>query len=215
MKTATLCICLLFVIPFLIGCGKQEFQYPDSMLWAIPDGALSYFYFQPNSYWVYKNDKTGQLDTQIIVSATRVWFKQAAEQGYERAEVKMQSSFENLSFDHTAVYDVCPDSCCWLQTGKQNEGYFATWRYPFSVGYSGWSKHTTTDSSRFTVLDKFDSLLLNNVMFYEVVKINTTKATIFYKKDINMYWAKGIGIIKKENLTDNETWNLIDFNIVN
>jgi hypothetical protein len=222
MKTILKLICLLLTLPFVAAACKQEAIRPDEPPLPLPENALSYFYFKPATYWVYQNDKTGQIDTQTILTANRKWIGADADNSYEEAAITIKSTFKKYTEEHKAIGDKCTkqerDSgitkSCWIKTGRPSSGYYTTWRYPFREGLTGESSPATTDNSMYTVLEMYDSLQLNNTTFLGVAKIQTTNARFYYRKNINVFWAKGVGIIKMENLTDGETWNLIDFKIV-
>lgn len=222
MKTILKLFCALLSIPFVASACKQEAIRPDDPPLPLPEKALSYFYFEPTTYWVYKNEQTGQLDTQKILTANRKWVKGSADEGYEEAAITIKSTFKGYTEEHKAIGDRCTKqerdsgitACCWIKTGRPSEGYYTTWRFPFRKGLTGESSPTTRDSSMYTVLEMYDSLLLNNTIFYGVVKIQTTNARFYYRKNINVYWAKEVGIVRMEDLTGNETWTLIDYKIV-
>lgn len=212
---------LVYIVLIFIGCKSDTVELDEDMRKISPE-ALEYFYFQPGSHWHYINDKTGDRDTQTVLSTKRKWFMSSANLGYEVVSTTLFSTFENQTIDYDAIWEGCSKQdrdngikeCCWLKTGKPSEGYFSTWSYPFVIGRSGVSAFSQGDSSIYTVTELHDSLKLNNTMFYKVVKIKTTNARFYFHQDINMYWAKGVGVVKKEDLTKGETWLLIDYKIV-
>ena len=60
----------------------------------------------------------------------------------------------------------------------------------------------------------FDSLIVSGTTHRKVMVANITNSLVANRKEVNFYWAENVGIVRKENLTDNQTWNLIYYQII-
>jgi hypothetical protein len=86
--------------------------------------------------------------------------------------------------------------------------------YDFRIGFESFGDFVESDKSRLTIENVLDSLSVNGNNYYNVCKIKITYALIGNRKDIRLYWAEDYGIVKKENITDNQNWNLIHSYII-
>jgi len=93
--------------PTLAGCQKTQNEYYYKTL----SGAKSYLWAKTGSYWIYKNTKTGELDTQTVTnyaiipdtSSNITGKKKTAKQVfvvYERLFVNIYSSFNKWIYYH-------------------------------------------------------------------------------------------------------------------
>jgi hypothetical protein len=101
-KYSSLAICLL-TISCLVACKKvPEYTISDSM--------KKYFLYQPGSYWIYRDDFTGSIDS-TYVNSYRVFFKDGrtgskTTERYEILFVNFQSVFLN---DYMIMYTSCDE----------------------------------------------------------------------------------------------------------
>ncbi|KAB2913522.1 MAG: hypothetical protein F9K23_17000 [Bacteroidetes bacterium] len=195
-------------------------QWPKD--WYIPQEVLDYFYFKQGSYWIFQNDKTGEIDS-VVVSVNKKQMTTPSSQGesYEVVECYTVSFFDGYTYKYAMSTQgsagcikegskwPCYGLSCYKYKVGNVLGESISWDYPFTKGYGGVADFSG-QNSQYVLQDMYDTLFT----FPKVIKVNITKSLIFNRKNINLFWAKDVGIIKKENLTDNETWNLIRYHII-
>ena len=115
------------------------------------------------------------------------------------------------------IRDASTHPCYGMQCSKYKAGDYVgeslNFVYPFQISYSGYAAAPSYNST-FTVEDSKDTLTLNSRKFFKILIFSVKKSVVNQKKDIKFYWAKDAGIIKKENITDSQAWNLIDYKII-
>ncbi|HYG17120.1 MAG TPA: hypothetical protein VEC12_15290 [Bacteroidia bacterium] len=221
----------IFMLPLLVGvnsCKPSETPAPSNnnwpKEWPIQQEVLDYFYFKSGSMWIYENDKTGKQDTVVITKSNKNWVEFKDEK-YEKAESYYLSSFEGYTYIYSSFTQgtsgcikagskwPCYNLMCSKFKPGNSLGESISWVFPFKKDYTG-TADFSGQTSNFKIIETIDSIKIQNVTYLNVVKINITNAIVFYRKDINVLWAKGAGIICRENVTDGETWDLIYSNII-
>ncbi len=186
--------------------------------------AKAYLLAKPNSYWIYKNTTTNELDTQIctaflmdtiIKRGTRNDTKHITVE-YERLRRFIQSSYNKWEYyDETAKYN--PDAIRENKTGVDryvfsgDAGINFPFFYPFNkderIGNTQCKGMDTTLIIQGKTYAKVVQFEINNDGIWER-KLNCIRSTNTY------YWAKDVGLIKKEMKTCNMSWELIEYNII-
>ncbi len=215
MLLAPLCMCLH-------SCKPEENtprEYP------IPQEVLNYFYFKQGSYWVYENDKTGEKDTFVVQQASRAWEDGPKSERYEGAtsvqyNKKEQATYTYQVFTQGSAGCIKEGSkwpCYSLNCSKVFPGNVLgdskSFFYPFKKGYGGQADYSSQKST-ITMANYFDSLIVSGTTHRKVMVANITNSLVANRKEVNFYWAENVGIVRKENLTDNQTWNLIYYQII-
>lgn len=194
---------------YWVGIGEE----PKSYLWA-----------QTGSYWIYKHTATGNIDTQTctgflldtIRSKGTMETNKHITVDWERIRRYIYSSFHNRTyFDQTRLKE--PDDPNFNNgftildrrtSGGDNTPFFHP--FDFSAGFGS--------GSSFVKYAGNDSLLnIQGKPYSNVVKFNIAMDNIedYCNNSNNIYyWAKGIGLIKKEMITCNSSWELVECNII-
>lgn len=216
--------------PSLAGCQTVEDEYYIKNL----NGAEKYLWAKPGSYWIYENTKTGDLDTQTVVNFSFFTDTARGFRGHKKTRrqvfivfdllyTNIFSSFNNWTYlNRTTGYD--PNSNSDLndvrlvnKTFVITEGEVHPFFFPLEVGLVGGGT-----GSSFTTLKEviptyeLRGKIYKNVAVFEVdgnpiweTKLNCERPKTKY------YWAEGVGIIKKEFISCNYAWELIEYNIIN
>ena len=223
----------LFVFFMLLlgqGCRKND---PDAIrgVYLFPQEVKDYTLFLPGTYWVYQDSISGiedcvfvkniSMGIDTIASSSNSGGKEVVEFfGYETAR-----SYDNYTYyysSNTSFSDLCIDNnekrpCFWTNREKYGLGnYFGgsfCFLYEFYDGawsYSGWA----SGYSKVSVVSHWKSITLNSILYNSVVEINDNKNITENNNNTNFFFAKNIGIVRKELLDSNQTWNLIRYNIV-
>lgn len=191
--------------------------------------AKNYLWADSGSYWIYKNSKTGELDTQTCLGANTYWVNTKGSTKYSKHitidyEVlyrRLYSSFNRWEYiDKTSFYN--PDAMRTQQTfvdrTVSGEGISNPFFYPANLHEKGGISNTVT-----TCTNKDTSIVVNGQTYDHVVVFEMNMDDIWYPNDHPMatrypnalyYWSKTIGLIKRFNKGENYAWDLIDYKIV-
>ena len=214
--------------PSLAGCQKSKNEYYYKTI----DGAKSYLWAKPGSYWIYKNTKTGDLDTQTvtnlaIIPDTSIGFRGSKKKEklvyiiYERLFINIFSSFNNWvyvnstnEYNANSKMDLNYSFVSW-HSRVFSEGWVIPFVYSF---YDGQGDGTGSSSTFFRQLIPSMPLqgkTYQNVAVFEVDRneIEEPKMNCLAPKT-KYYWAEHVGLIKKEFITCNYSWELIEYNII-
>ena len=186
-----------FILLILIfsGCSKKDI--PPTY---IPEQLKSYAVFQVGSYWIYKNEITGEFDSTYILSTPRFFFLGSSQEfpNTERCSIRYGGTIFSGSilnpYEEDLLFSDGIDSPC-LEF------------YDLPAGVV----------SSFKTIAKFDSLKVNGKFYYNV--INTSNYIAFANGDSTVYTfylAKSIGLIKMNksvNIQDT-TWSIIRNHVI-
>lgn len=188
--------------------------------------AKAYFWANEGSYWIYQNTKTGELDTQVVTHIDSFWvqvkgsFETTKHRtiDYERIlKITSSSYFKWIYRDRTAGfaadYTLREDACI-VDRLASGEGVNVPFFYPFKIGSQYGDGNSIT-----TCISIDTSLIVNNIHFKNVTVFETKldgidEDKLYCKNPTSLYyWAKGIGLIRKELRICDYTWNLIEYEI--
>ena len=215
-----ICVCLT-------GCQKCKKKQPE------PDPGFSslvntdlyaYAYFKPGTYWVYQDSISGILDSVYITYANSGTYTNGdaeVAQGYYRGTFSWFKCDAISSYDHYKYEN-------WMdQSFEVNNNIPRVFREKFQMPGSGYNSGNTihiatvsTGKELYIYPDKvvFEKnypnfpVLTNN--FSSTQKWFNSKSIIDDEQNTNYYVAKNIGIVRREQLDSNRTWNLIRYNII-
>jgi hypothetical protein len=207
----------VFAISFLltpIACKKKLSTY------AISDNLKSWVAFQPGSYWIYKNDSTGVLDSTFMKYPTNYYTvgDQYGDADYQQIEQYFNSKIlDSFFFTFT---------CSPYSFNDYNDRFIIF----FKTTWGGEASYLAIDphvpyneqvnachqQNSLYIKDHYDSLQINNVMYYDVTyaKDWSTNPTIKYNSEI--YLGKNIGLIRvnwEDPDEPKQSWSLLRSNI--
>lgn len=189
-----------------------------------------YVWFKPGSYWIYKNTKNNLLDT---VTCTGFYYDSVTIKGtydyskhitlnYDRLEITTYSSHYKWYYRDWSG-NTTPDA----PNFKKNRfvmdrtcpsGIIIPFFYPFDLG--GFS---STGFSTIQLLNKENNFNIQNKEYFEVSIFNIDYDAIWHSDTSSpavmypitkYYWAKNVGLVKRENVSENYSWELIDHHII-
>ena len=226
----SLFMCLIFA-----ACdkdpSKQGYQgkppKPQFHRMKINDELKSYLWSKAGSYWIYKNTKTGDMDTQVcngfrfdsITSKGNQAYSKHITILYDYLLKSYHSSFSNeVFYEATSKYsaDATPFKGLFFAFMREGNGsIISCFHYPFDYpAVSG------TGSSYTTYKGMDSTLIIQGKTYFNVAKFEIDKDDIWEEK-LNCirsnniyYWAKDVGLVKKESKTCNYSWELIKYNII-
>ncbi len=189
--------------------------------------AKNYLWADSGSYWIYKNSKTGELDTQTCLGANTYWVNTKGSTKYSKHitidyEVlyrRLYSSFNRWEYiDKTNGFNPdagTPQHNTIVDRTVGGEGLNIPFSYPFVKGLGG-----GTGSSSTNCTNTDTSIVVNGQTYDHVVVFDINIDEIWEEKlgcirpNSSYYWVKDIGLIKKKMNRCDYAWDLIDYKIV-
>ena len=218
-KVQTVAMLLFITSTFLYtlnSCKKDPGEY--SMLTEFKD----YAYFKTGTYWIYQDSVSMQQDSVAVISDT-VYFKLTPE-GEGRASYEEYFEYKTYSSIDSSIHPyvgflLCNggvDSlvCHILEVNENIE---------YAGGYIPLDKilfHAFMETDKFSdqliFRETFDTKEIMNLTYSDVVRF--TDKNHYFASDsgphANLFFAKNIGLIRREiNITES-VWNLTEYKIV-
>jgi len=185
---------------FLQGCHKKEL-----ITLYIPEQLRVYSIFQAGSFWIYKNETTGEIDSTFINFPPQFTYSEIDKGMFlEKCVINYFSSIIYSSYVFLDEYRITiknklPGTC--LKSFSFEPGYIYLYdQYSF-----------------FKNINYYDSLRINDKIFYSVM--NTQYRTTTLDMDTltyTFYLAKSVGLVNL-NLKINDqdtTWSLLRYHVV-
>ena len=205
---------LIILLLTLTNCKKTKTYTISQMM-------KDYFAFQKGSYWIYKNDSTGTLDSTYVNSYSHV-YKDETYENVQREFISMSYVSSFLCFS-TIGYVSCqgPDyygvsSFLYLPQGEIQGGLDVAF-------YAGWPENTKVIPNCITggifYYKAIPSEMINNIEYKDILYSDLQAADTsptnqnFALKRI--YFAKNIGIIKFYEMTRtyNKSFSLLKYKV--
>jgi hypothetical protein len=221
----------LLIIVFLgTKCRKDNTPPPTYYL---PQEVKDYMYFQPGTYWVYKDSASGVLDSIIVTEANSEMFTDMFDPPAnkishieERFTIKTYSFLDDYEYDYIAFArgnNCSTDYCAYVRREKiipnnTDVPYTYALFYPFTIGYTP----TAASPSVQSLSAKYDSLLVEGKYYKDVIEYYETKNSTETNQPTYFYIAKNYGVIRKKIWVYNgslgfwewRTWELLRSNII-
>ena len=203
MKRLTFGLALTGIACLLIhACRKEE---PATHY--IPASLKAYAVFQAGSYWIYKNEVTGNLDSVFIANSPVFNYNHSGGYDYdpidEECLIRYYGSFIQTTRVYYDMYTLFfkSYSCRVIEAASYKPGHV------FTLG----------SESTLTNIASLDSMTIYNQTFYNV--FITRLQRIPSQSDTSRftsYFVKNIGLIKYNQMMDNTdtTWSLLRYHIV-
>jgi hypothetical protein len=219
----------------LLGCDKDPSKpgyqgkppKPEYYRIKMNEELKSYLWSKPGSYWIYKNTKTGDLDTHII---NGFYFDSILVKGiypyskhrtiyYDILTRSFYSTYIKRDFyEYTRTFN--PQATDLYITSnkiyREGNGSINTpFVYPFVLGtgsdngssiteYIGMDGTLTIQGKTYNHVAKFDINL--DGVWSKTYPYTTTGS--------KYYWAKDVGLVKRTATHRDENWELIEYNII-
>ena len=188
---------------FFSNCGPEPIEpIKKTNLGFLPLGEVKdYVFFKPGTWWVYKNTRTGVLDTQVVTFSLLDTLEQDGAKWHftnELFDVESKSLTTGYRYAFymrslsAEVIDLKWGCVPVLERSNPYEGELTPFYYPFDL----WK-----DKDGYCIKVK-DTMMINNIEYKDVA--------IFYIKRDNIephplegnaakyYWARNYGLIRKD-----------------
>jgi hypothetical protein len=185
----------------LVSCQKKEVYYP------IQNSFKEWVLFQKGSYWIYSDKKNNKIDSTYIL--------------YGPTDFISDPSYDNHLYQY--IHYTQSDIGDYIIYATENDSYLMN-QNGITGGVSIISNTVVSGNSEIVtktcwVIERFDSLILENNVFYRVIHVRDTNSqNINYAEPlaIDYYMAYKIGVIKvslKTNHIDS-TLTLVRWHVI-
>jgi hypothetical protein len=189
-----------------------------------PTEAKKYFAFKVGTWWVYEEETTHERDSNYVTWSTNdlngVYFKTLIQHTLDEYEVRY---FPKTAAEANGCSNSEPISktCMFVKRSKgkyqDNLGETDALFFRFTLNaykYTGASGNNgQCNNNKITIQALFQSHSILTNQFQNVVKINDDCCGHEFNQVTNFYYAKNVGLIRKELLDSNQVWNLVDYHI--
>ena len=204
---------LLLLSMFLTNCGPDE----RTTLF-IDQKTKDYVVFRTGSWWAYQEQASNAMDTVSVYSSKNeiISIEELSAEDFESIGIDIHWSSIGPTKNRTTSngFGINAD-----YNANQNKGVVEE-QYPWflypnivflpfdSIGDNRWI--WDYDTLRYEQF--YDSLEVQNKMYYEVMEISTTN-NVHPKKQHRIWWAKHVGRIRWKTF-GGEYWELTDYDII-
>ncbi len=229
-----------FLTLLLIQCKDKNNDKPPVDLghFSLDSTVAPYLYFKSGSWWVYKNDSTGEIDSQVMNWSDYRLINAISEKrkySYNDIVTVIKSASNGYYYDVSSM-GLAADSYNWKYSMRWTrsrhksgdyDGINSVFLYPLDSTFDFGS---ASEESHFRgLIPKMD---LNGFTFYDVLKFEVKGDASWPDSEMittdngisTYYWAKGIGLIKVSNddfdmrynppIRKTQSWEIINYKII-
>jgi hypothetical protein len=198
MKTLINILVVLVVIFFEPGCKKKVPTY------YISETTKGYFSFQKGSYWIYKNDSTGNIDSANVKYFSDFFYGVYNENHDISREIILVGFNSIFLFEFTLLGYACTGPNEVTVASRDNDtSQYASGGPPMyspSLFSNTVLLHPTCLEAEAIELSHMQNITVNNIQYTDIIRskvysLDSTSTYPFYLLR-EMYFAKNIGIVK-------------------
>jgi hypothetical protein len=213
-KTAIVLTIMAFVFS---GCRRDtDSEEPLCHGTGFSKDVKEWMLFQPGTYWIYEEENSGIIDSVYVTFATHYGDPESADFNCITKNTldNYESAYHRAHNELTCFPCLSPHGACVIimrEKYKPNDFVGETVYFLYDHFIGDWRR---TGNDTIALSNIQGSLALENDIFSNVVQIHHAKDITEHDQETNFYFAKNIGIVKKELLDSNQVWNLIRYYIV-
>ena len=213
----------IFLLVIFVQCRKDPKipfceEFPDQCVEITT--VKDHFYFDVGTYWVYKEENSGKLDSQ--------WVSQSyTEPNVSWFNIQVRSSLDDYTrYIETLLLAHAIDSglvrkdkrsiLILRAKGKAGdlvgESYLAPFYYLVGDSVGNWGG--TSSVSYLWIENIYDEFNLMDNEYKNVIGIKETHNISEHSQPTLHFYAEEVGLIRRELLDSNQVWNLIRYHIV-
>jgi hypothetical protein len=218
---------IVFITVCITACQKCKKKQPEpeeGFNSPVNTDLYAYAYFKPGTYWVYEDSISGILDSVYVTYANNGTYTNG---DAEVAQGLYRGTFSWFTCDMISSYDH------YKYQNWMDQSYEVTSHTPVvkrvrmqapNSGASGGTTINTAAVSAGTTLyvqldyviykNYYSSFSLYNQSFLSTQKWFNSNSNCDEDQDTYYYISKNIGIVRREQVDSNRTWNLIRYNII-
>lgn len=182
--------------------------------------AKQFFLFKIGSWWVYEEETSLERDSVYVTEYTN-------SSGYD-FDMRTYSTLEDYVYHYSPFFaggnQSCSESapvqgkCLYINRSKGKSGDYVGQGYCFFVNYRKGDDAFITgniyfENNKIIVSNVLSTYNIGTLNFGETVIIHELSTRIEGIQPTNHYFAKNVGLIRKELLDSNQVWNLVSYHI--
>jgi hypothetical protein len=181
--------------------------------------AKDFFVFKVGSWWVYEEETTHERDSMYVTESYN-------SNGYDFL-VKIKSSLTDFEYIYWPIYaggnNACSETspvrgkCIYIKRSKGKPGEFIGEDYCFFVNFKIddgiFISNINFPNNKLRVQEISSNYTLDNLSFNQTVKMFEDHTFIESNNPTNHYFARNVGLVRKELLDSNQVWNLVSYHI--
>lgn len=182
--------------------------------------AKQFFLFKMGSWWVYEEETSLERDSVYVTEYSN-------SSGYD-FDMRTHSTLEDYNYHYWPFYaggnQSCSESnpvqgkCLYINRSKGKTGEFVGEDKCFFVNYrnGSWTyayNNIYYENNKISVSNISSTYSIGSLNFSETVIIHELNTRIEGIQPTNHYFAKNVGLIRKELLDSNQVWNLVSYHI--
>ena len=181
--------------------------------------AKSYFAFNVGSWWVYEEETTHERDSIYVTEF-------ADDPSSPNFDCYMYSEYQGFTFNFYPQYisskkcsydGLTTNKCVYIHRSKYAPQNYIGDNICFYIQYRLGDQIPIANidypTNKLTVSDILTTYSINSLSFGKTIKISENHTYIEHNNPTNHYYAKGVGLVRKELLDSNQIWNLVSFHI--
>jgi hypothetical protein len=181
--------------------------------------AKSYFAFKVGSWWVYEEETTHERDSIYVTEF-------ADDPSSPDFDCYMYSEYQGFNFHFYPQYiasnkcsysGVSTNKCIYIHRSKYAPQNFIDDDVCFFIQYRLGDKIPISNidfpSDKLTISDILSEYSNNALSFGKTIKIAEDHTFIENNSPTYHYYAKGVGLVRKELIDSNQVWNLVSYHI--
>jgi len=225
----TFSVILGFLSISILGCKDEpetwtRYEYLNE--------ARDYIYFRTGTWWVYKKTPTGEFDTIVVYNNWNDTVKLMGDGNtlyYERLEWSAKSKVDNYNYrfnrgpgllpdpSYATEYMITKKGYGWSKSRPgDGGGHLLNFLYPFDTS---WNRIGSVSDTR--LVSYQDTMTVQGVKYSDVKTFEASSDFSFIYDDlgrsggrVQYSWSPHVGIIKREHMTKDQSWELVESFIV-
>jgi hypothetical protein len=199
---------------------SNDFCINNPQLCETPMEAKLYFSFKVGSWWVYEEETTHERDSLYVTE----YADDPTSTNFTTRIYSPNQDFFYVYYPVSSSGNGCNDNgissgrCIYVKRVKTKPGNYVGEENCFFIQHKKNDQIGTSNvqfwDDKITVSEVYyDSFTLGDLTFNRTVKIHEGHTFIENNNPTYHYFAKGVGLIRKELLDSNEVWNLVNYHI--
>lgn len=210
MKT-TIYITTILLIGFTtITCNKENST--NETKYTYLSQSIEPYKFETGTYWIFKNDSTNTIDSLVVINTENDFFWSPPP---VHGQSGTKSEYFKMNIESSLTSDLYNDYLTSNYIKRNGGGEYGQNGQPIFIADSD----IGTEFNGMEIIGKYQTLIINNHTFSDVVKSKITESQQYesiFINDTYLYYSNDIGLIKKVSDLGNgkfESWSIVRWNV--
>lgn len=215
---------LILLLPLILSACKRDpiicvyEPIDETAIYLVEQKLKNHFVFKPGSWWVYKEKNTGITDSVYVdsmIASWRVGINSCMERDGNVPEDTVSLEEEINTFITSTHYQRSFQN----MVDARNQVFL---NLKYLKIYDFFMLKDGADNP-FTDIQELDTIYSGAYIFTNVLKVTKERSVIYLEPDaqgyyqpsdtMSYYFAPNAGLVKRENLSESEVWELVNYNV--